>query len=232
MDITPEQLKLSLERLNDSLTSTQLELIKRYRSVLNEVEASIRMRATLKPPPLVWRFQFWSPVIDTNREMKIWNPKSHRHGISPDPIGAAKTNLRAVGTVQFFRDGQITLDTVKMIAPRLIEMVDSVEPSKDLLAAHCARLKDRARNNATNEAVPYIQDALQRLEMDEDPLSVWKLEIAQLFIKHLAGAIDIDYNFEYVEEPSHAWAKAAFEDLLHNVQNSTPSTYSYSQFVE
>jgi hypothetical protein len=68
--------------------------------------------------------------------------------------------------------------------------------------------------------------------MDEDPLSVWKLEIAQLFMKHLAGAIDIDYIFEQVEEPSHAWAKAAFEDLLHNVQNSTPSTYSYSQFVE
>jgi hypothetical protein len=110
--------------------------------LLRSILSNIRMRATLKPPPLVWRFQFWSPVIDTNGEMKIWNPKSHCHGISPDPIGAAKTNLRAVGTVQFFRDGKITLDTVKTIAPRLIEMVDSVESSRDLLAAHCARLKE------------------------------------------------------------------------------------------
>jgi hypothetical protein len=51
-------------------------------------------------------------------------------------------------------------------------------------------------------------------------------------MKHLAGAIDIEYIFNHVGEPGHAWAKAAFQELLHCVQNSIASTYSYSQFVE
>src|SRR5271155_2354055 len=99
MDLTPERLKLSFELLKDTLTSTQLELVKGYRRVLDEVENSIKMKVAPKPPLFVWRFEHWRPVIDTNGKIQIWNPKKHRHGVSPDPIQAAKTNLKAVGTV-------------------------------------------------------------------------------------------------------------------------------------
>jgi hypothetical protein len=50
-----------------------------------------------------------------------------------------------------------------LVAPMLIDLINSEQLSKEILAAHCVHLKDRARNNAMKEAAPRIQDALKSL---------------------------------------------------------------------
>ena len=67
------------------------------------------------------------------------------------------------------------------LSSQLIALVGGLKSAESILSAHCARLKDRAKKNAINETVPQIQDALQRLRLDEEQSSICNTDVAILF---------------------------------------------------
>jgi hypothetical protein len=102
---------------------------------------------------------------------------------------ASGIDLQAIASVQFFRDGTATVETVVAISPQLVALWGGLKSTESIISAHCAHLKDRAKKNAVNEAVPQIQDALQRLRLGE--ASICNVDMVTLFWKHLAGALNI-----------------------------------------
>ena len=137
--LTPLQLKSCLDLLKQSLEA-QIDLIAQCRKVLDETESEIKLRGVTIEHPLVRRFRHWNPVIVKEGKTLIWNPKKQIHGRPQDILQAAKAILKAVGCIQFFREGTITIEVIQSISPMLIEMVNSAASAKTILSAHVSNL--------------------------------------------------------------------------------------------
>jgi hypothetical protein len=143
---------------------------------------------------------------------------------------ASGIDLQAIASVQFFRDGTATVETVVAISPQLVALCGGLKSTESIISAHCAHLKDRAKKNAVNEAVPQIQDALQRLRLGEASICI--VDMVTLFWKHLAGALNITYIFEHPDSRTGKWAEAAFLHLLELVKSGEATAWSYSSWVD
>lgn len=173
-----------------------------------------------------------TPVHISNGQLLLWNHRTFRHGIAPENSSAPGKIVKAIGSVQFFRDGKLTVETVRALSPQLIALVGGLKSTESILSAHCARLKDRAKKNAINETVPQIQDALQRLRLDKEQSLICNVDMAILFWKHLAGALNITYIFEHPDSCAGKWAKAAFLYLVELVKSGEATSWSYSAWVD
>jgi hypothetical protein len=118
------------------------------------------------------------------------------------------------------------------LSPQLVALVGGLKSAESILSAHCARLKDRAKKNAINETVPQIQDTLQRLKLDEEQSSICNVDMAILFWKHLAGALNITYIFEHPDSRTGKWAEAAFLYLVELVKSGEATAWPYSAWVD
>jgi len=114
----------------------------------------------------------------------IWNPKKQIHSRPQDILQAAMANLKAVGCIQFFREGTITVETIQSISPMLIEMVNGAASAKTILSAHCAHLKHRAGINL-KDTIIHLKGAELRLNLQEDLGAIYTLSLLKLFWKHL-----------------------------------------------
>lgn len=164
----------------------------------------------------------------SNERILLWNHRTFRHGVAPENSLAPVKIVKAIGSVQFFRDGTSTVETVMAISPQLVTLCGGLKSTESILSAHCAHLKDRAKKNVINETVPQIQNALQRLRLDEEQLSICNVDIATLFWKYLAGALNITYIFEHPDSSAGRWAKTAFLYLLELVKSGGATVWSYS----
>jgi hypothetical protein len=202
--LTPLQLKSSLNILKQS-PEALIDLIAQYRKVLDETESEIKLRGVTIEHPLVRRFRHWNPVIVKEGKTLIWNPKKQIHGRPQDILQAARAILKAIGCIQFFREGAITVEAIQSISPMLIEMANGAASAKTILSAHCAHLKHRAGINL-KDTVIRLKGVELRLNLQEDigaDLSaIYTLPLLKLFGKHLGSAIDITYIYSNGEEPA------------------------------
>ena len=199
MAVTPEDLRRSFESSTESL-NIQLVLITTFRNILDEAESKIN--AQLAPRGLEHKerpvslpsqprsFRNWNPVDISNERILLWNNWTFRHSVAPDNSSAPVKIVKVIGSLQFFRDGPSTVETVMAISPQLVTLCGGLKSTKSILSAYCAHLKDRVKKNVINETVPQIQKALQHLRLDEEQSSICNVDIATLFWKHLAGALN------------------------------------------
>jgi hypothetical protein len=126
MAVTPEDLRRSFESSTESL-NIQLALVTTFRNILDEVELKINAQLAprdleheerpvnlLSPPRSFWD---WNPVHISNGQILLWNHRTFRHGIAPESSSAPEKLVKATGSVQFFRDGTITVETVRGALP-------------------------------------------------------------------------------------------------------------------
>jgi hypothetical protein len=132
--LAPLQLKSSLNILKQS-PEAMIDLIAQYRKVLDETESEIKLRGVTIEHPLVRRFRHWNPVIVKEGKTLIWNPKKQIHSRPQDILQAARAILKAIGCIQFFREGAITVEAIQSISPMLIEMVNGAASAKTILSA-------------------------------------------------------------------------------------------------
>jgi len=131
----------------------------------------------------------------------IWNPKKGRHGLPSNLLDAAKANLRAIGAVQFFCQGTITVEVVESISPILFEIVNKSTPAQLLLSSHCAHLKNQAAINA-KETIPFLREMLLSDKFQDNLGSIYSLPPLKLFWKHLGGAVNIAFMHSNEDEPA------------------------------
>ena len=227
--MTPEKLKRTFEQLTSS-PDEKLGLVAEFRAALDKIEKSVKVEEKGKGRKAI-TFSTWSPVIQSKGVWMIYDYRAGFHKEPTDSVSTAMEMIKAMGAVEFFQKGTLTIDGIKSVAPVLLEMVGNDKSIKKLLSDHGSHLRDRARKNALEHTAPYILDIIKQKGSGEEKV-IFNDTLAGLFFKHLNSSVDLNYIFTDPKGNVAVWAQASFMHLVGLLLEGKESTFSYSEWVE
>jgi hypothetical protein len=228
--VTPEKLKWTFEQLMSS-PDEKLGLIAEFRATLDKIEKNVKVEKKGKGRKAI-TFSTWSPIIQSKGVWMIYDYRAGFHKEPTDSVSTAMEMIKAIGAVEFFQKGTLTIDSIKSVAPVLLEMVGNDKLIKKLLSDHGSHLRDRARKNALECTAPYILDIIKQKVSGEEQEVNFNDTLAALFFKHLNSSVDLNYIFTDPKGSVAVWARASFMHLVGLLLEGQESTFSYSKWVE
>jgi hypothetical protein len=87
----------------------------------------------------------------------IYDYRAGFHNEPTDLVSTSMEMIKAIGAVEFFQKGTLTIDGIKSVAPVLLEMVGNDKLIKKLLSDHGSHLRDSKKERPRTHSSVYFR---------------------------------------------------------------------------